>query len=170
MSEVLSLENLIVGALLLAAVVSDLKFKKVKNQTVLAMLLISVVSQLLLHGPSSSFVILSSIATAFIICLPLYLMKIFGGGDFKVLLAVSPLLVWKAVLIIVAASFVWGALLGLIRAIISGQAKNLFQNLIGIISKNNPQPSQLHMIPFTVAFFFGFLSYLSLSRAGLELL
>jgi Flp pilus assembly protein protease CpaA len=169
-SEVFNLENSIVGAMLLIAVILDLKSKKVRNPITISMLAISLLAQVSLHGLSALPIAFASFATAFVICLPLYLMKIFGGGDFKLLLAVSPLLYWKSILVIVAASFVWGALLGLFRALLDGQGKVLFQNMLGIVTRSKTQATQLHMIPFTVALFFGFISFITLSQAGMGLL
>jgi prepilin peptidase CpaA len=170
LSEVLNLNNLIVLALLIAAVVSDLKFKKVENRWILLMLALSLIVQIAAHGTASFGLILSSFATAFVVALPLYLLKVFGGGDFKLLLAVSPLLHWKAIITVIALSFIWGALLGVFRVILAGEGLQLAANMAGIFSRRRPQAASLHSIPFTVAILFGFLSQLTLSQVGWELL
>lgn len=163
-SGLLNLENILVGLMLAGAVVSDLKIKKVRNTWILAMFFVSIAAMLFLQGLSSYGAVLSSIATAIILGLPLYLLKIFAGGDFKLLIAVSPLLSWKAMALIIISSFIWGAFLGLFRAILAGELKLLLFNTFAVFSSNKPKSQQLHMIPFTVAIFFGFLSYLTLTR------
>lgn len=169
MSEVYNLNNLLVLALLIAAIVSDLRFRKVANRWIVAMLALSLATQLSFHGLSSLGVVLSSMATAFVVALPLYLLKMFGGGDFKLLLALSPLLAWKAIITIVAMSFIWGALLGVFRVVLSGEGRQFISNLQGLFQGVRPKSSSLHMIPFTVAFFFGFLTQLTLAQVGWEL-
>jgi hypothetical protein len=38
------------------------------------------------------------------------------------------------------------------------------------VTRSKTQATQLHMIPFTVALFFGFISFITLSQAGMGLL
>jgi Flp pilus assembly protein protease CpaA len=166
MSETFSGENLLAGSMLLAAVASDLKWKKVTNRSLLALLAVSLVTQVLMHGLGGVWQALSSVATTIVVCLPLYMMSIFGGGDFKLLVAISPLLHWKLILVMIVSAMVWGALLGLFRTLLLGEASQLWKNMIGIVTRQSSQPRALHMIPFTVAVFFGFLSSLTLSQIG----
>jgi Flp pilus assembly protein protease CpaA len=169
-AEVFNLENFFVGALLLIAVILDIRFKKIRNPIAVGMLVFTLVIQISLNGASSVGMALASFMTAFLICLPLFILRVFGGGDFKLLLAISPLLYWKSIVVIVAAALVWGALLGIFRALLHGQGQSLLGNLYGLLTKSRPHTSQLHMIPFTVAFFFGFMSWITLSQVGWKIL
>lgn len=170
MSEVFDLNNLIVLAALAGAVFTDLKSKRVDNRFVLGVLAVGVVAQLALHGVSGLLNMGASIMTAFAFGLPLYLLKVFGGGDFKLMIAISSLIDWKATIIVYLISFVWGAVLGLFRVILAGGLKSVFHNMLGLALKNKPQQSQLHVMPFTVAIFFAFLSHLTFKQLGWEIL
>lgn len=170
MSGVFDLNNLIVLAALAGAVFTDLKSRRVDNRFVLGILAVGLLAQVFLNGLSGLLNSGASIMTAFAFGLPLYLLKVFGGGDFKLMIAISSLLDWKATIVVFLASFVWGAVLGLFRVIMSGGLKSVAHNMLGLALKNKPQQSQLHVMPYTVAIFFAFLSHLTLKQLGWEIL
>jgi prepilin peptidase CpaA len=174
MGEVFSLHNSIVLIVLAAAVVSDIKTKRVDNRFVLGAFAIGTLFQVMTAGSPGLWALGSSVLTAIVLGLPLYLMRIFAGGDFKLLVAISTLLDWKTMITVILSSLVWGAVLGLFQTIIQGNLKVVFNNLIAIflniLSRKKPQLTQLHAMPFTVAILLGFLSHLTLSQVGWELL
>ena len=170
MSEVTSLNNLSVLLMIGIACFSDLKTKRVSNRMILFFFALSSGFIFLQMGTSGLWWILSSLAASFVIALPFYMMKIFAGGDFKLLLAISPLLNWRSALLMILASFVWGAILGLIRVALQGELKQVWLNLKSLYKRSSIQPQQLHLVPFTFAILFGFLSQLTLQKIGWELI
>jgi len=170
MAEVLNLNNLIVLIALAGAVFTDLKSRRVDNRFVLAILAIGILIQGFQLGFGAVGSVGASLLTAFAFGLPCYLLKIFGGGDFKLFIAISSLLDWKACLTIFIAAFVWGAILGLFRAVLAGGLKDIFANIYGLFLRVKPKEAQLHAIPYTVAILFAFLSHLSLLQMGVELI
>ena len=170
MSEITSVNNILVLIALGFAVFTDLKVKKVDNRFVVGIFIIGILAQIFVHGFSGIVLMASAFSTAVALGLPLYLMKVFGGGDFKLLLAVSTLLDWKAVIVVTLASLFWGAILGIFRVAFQGDIKSVFTNLLSVFLRNNAHIQKLHAMPFTVAILFGFLSHLTLSQVGWELL
>lgn len=153
-------------ALLLAACLTDIKYKKVLNWFVV----VSFVCILGYHFAFASKDVLFEgflgFAMACALMLPLYLMKAVGGGDLKIFalfgLATTP----DAVIFTFIASLIWGSALGVIRAIFNKQADILVSNFIKIIKLQKPEPHTLHHIPFTVALLAGWFSYVIYTGYG----
>jgi Flp pilus assembly protein protease CpaA len=168
MNEVWSPSNIIVLIALSLAVFSDIKTKKVDNRFNVGILLAGILFSLTQFGFNGLWQVLSSMTAAFAIGTPLYLLRVFGGGDFKLLLAVSSFLDWKQILTVIALSFIWGSILGLFKAAMSGQLKSVAHNILSIFLKNKAHQTKLHAVPYTVAIFFGFVSMLTLFQIGWE--
>ena len=147
--------------LLLAGVADDLRSRKVHNQLIIAGAVVSISFLLFLHGPLAAFMIAGlSLATAFVVALPVYMMKIFGGGDYKLFLVVSLLLSVEQILITLCASMIWGSLLGIFQVVLKGQGKQFAHNLMALGQRVKIADDKMHKIPFTIALFFGFLTSL----------
>lgn len=166
MPEVWSLNHIAALLMLLVAVATDLKSRSVPNKLILAMFGASFLIVISTSGPTGIWVAAAGFAAAFILGLPFYLMKVFAGGDFKLLLAIAPLLSWQTIAIVILTSFVWGAILGIFQVILKGQLKSFIQNMFAIFMRNKPAATSLHAVPYTVAILFGFLSHLSLLQVG----
>lgn len=147
--------------LLLAGVVNDLRERKVRNQLVLVGFVLGLVCILALQGTSGLITSLLSLLTAGVAILPLYILRVFGGGDVKLFLAVSVLMGWKAVLISLFGAIVWGAVLGILQVVLQGKGKAFAHNMLALAHSRSKLPeTQVHKIPFTVALFFGYLTNL----------
>ena len=162
--------QIIPGGILLGAVIMDLRTRKVSNRFVVAAFVLSLFVAIASGSFSSVWTALGSVMAACIIVLPIYLLRAIGGGDFKLIIAISPLLTWDSTLIVVAAAMVWGSILGVFSALTHGQIKNLGQNMLGIFTKNKPKLEHLHRIPFTVAILFGWVTLLIFQKFGMGIL
>ncbi|MEO0336107.1 MAG: hypothetical protein AAF202_06925, partial [Pseudomonadota bacterium] len=63
-------------------------------------------------------------------------------------------------------SLFWGALFGVLRAILLGQGYVLFYNMVGLVKRERPSEALLTKIPYSVALFFGWMTYLSIRQLG----
>jgi Flp pilus assembly protein protease CpaA len=160
------LKELSAGVFLIISVISDLRSKKISNQMIISFFVIGLIIQVMLSGFSGLWISASSFAAAFTLGLPFYLMRMFGGGDFKLLMAISVLLQWQVVAATILISFIWGALLGVLQVALKGQLPLFFSNLFAVVKRKPVSENTLHMIPFSVAIFFGCLTSISLSQMG----
>lgn len=163
--------DLIGIALLLAGAIDDLRSRRIHNSLVLTALIAAFLSVYLI--PSSHVGIapwwspLLSFGLAFLLALPLFGLKVWGGGDAKLFLAVSPLLLWSEIPIFLLMSLAWGVALGLIRALLSGKVHQMLVNLGQVILHRQPvSDKNLTKIPFSIALLFGFIAVLTLRHQG----
>lgn len=157
-SQISLLQTSVTLILLIAGVVDDLRSQKVHNQIIIAGFLISILFLVLFKGPAALLIAGLSFLTAFVSALPIYMLRIFAGGDFKLFLVASLLLSWEQVLIALAASMIWGSLLGIFQVILKGQTKQFANNMLALRYRIKLPGDKVHKIPFTVAFLFGFLT------------
>jgi len=156
--------------LLGASVGDDLRSRKVHNSLITSIFVVSLWSALAMYGISSVAQIATSMVGAIAFCLPLYLLRAFGGGDFKLMIAISPLLAWTDVGWTLAFSLVWGAILGLLMVVLKNELRAFLHNLFSLAIKSPVGEKSLHKVPFTVAIFFGFLTHWTLVQRGVSLL
>ncbi len=169
------LSLLVSSFILLAGVVDDLRSRKIHNQLVLVLAGISILSSVLIGGWPMLQQGLWAALAAFGLCLPLVMMKALGGGDLKLLVAFGFSSQWTSIFWILVYAMVWGLLLGLIKSVLDGQLKAVLKNTLqlasGILRKAPaPTTNSLHHIPFSVALFFGWLTYLTLMQTKGQLL
>ncbi|MCB0364040.1 MAG: prepilin peptidase [Bdellovibrionaceae bacterium] len=153
--------------ILLAGMVDDLRSRKVHNWltvglAVLALLVVGIVFKLpgIQQGALGA-----SLALA--LCLPLFLAGIMGGGDLKLFTAFGLATDWNTVFWVLIFSFIWGALLGIFRAVLSGKGRVLVKNTLALLSRNVDRSTlELQKVPYTVALFFGWLTQMSLVHGG----
>jgi Flp pilus assembly protein protease CpaA len=146
--------------LLFAGVADDLRSRKVHNKIIILAAVIFTLFLLIAKGPGALMIAGLSLMTAFVATLPVYMLRVFGGGDYKLLLVLSLLLSWEQVLITLAASMIWGSLLGIFQVLLKGQGKQFAHNLLAIGQRVKISDEKTHKVPFTVALFFGFLTSL----------
>lgn len=153
-------------ALLLAACLTDIKYKKVLNWFVVASFICILGYHFAFGSKEVLFEGFLGLALACALTLPLYLMKALGGGDLKIFalfgLATTP----DAVIFTFVASLVWGSALGIIRAIFNKQGDVLMSNFFKLLRLQKPEPHTLHQIPFTVALLAGWFSYIIYTGYG----
>ena len=149
--------------LLSVGVADDLRSRKIHNQLILILLFISFFSSLLFYGLNFSFwtalkVILFSGLLSLGISIPLYLLKMIGGGDVKLYFAVS--LMWdlgttaQAFLYALPISLVFG----LLRIVLKGQISQFFKNIYALIRLQKLKTENLETFPFSVALLLGWMS------------
>lgn len=155
-----SLQVVLILLLLVAGVVNDLRSKKVRNQIVIAGFVIGLIFVTATQGLSGLFIGFLSFLTALAAVLPLYLLRVIGGGDVKLLLAASVLMDWKTVLITVFASMIWGSVLGVLQVVLKGRGKAFAHNMFALANRAKLSETTVHKTPFTVALLFGYLSSL----------
>ncbi len=155
------------GAILIAGVVNDLVSRKYKNWLFLTSLAISIIVVFALDGVNGLLVGLSGFATACAIGIPLVIFKIMGAGDLKLLAVFGFATNWGITLEVALYAFVWGALLGLMRALFDKQGLQVFKNVYNVVIYRVKLPeSEMHMIPYTVAILIGWITHLALNNKG----
>ena len=147
--------------ILAAGVIEDLRSRKVKNSVVLICLGIAAISQFFFGGWSGLLIGGSGFLTAFLLHVPLVYARVLGAGDMKIMMAFGLSTNWQAVLSTALFALLWGALLGLTRALISGKILSLVTNTFKITyTRASLDDKELNQIPYTVALLFGWLSRL----------
>lgn len=146
------------AGLLLIGIMDDLRSRKVHNPLILFALGLSIACVLL--NPNLQIIeALKSLAFAFALGLPLYCFRVIGGGDFKLMVAVAPLIPAPMIFYFFVWALFWGALLSLSTIILRGQWKAAFHNMVAtLMHRRAVAEARLQKVPFTVAIFFGFLS------------
>ena len=148
------------AGILISSIVDDLRSRKIHNYLILAQTGIAVISVLIIKGPIALLYALAFMGLSLLITIPLVLLKVIGGGDMKlfaVLALVLPpnLMVWTFI-----CSFVWGALLGVIKALLDKKISFLYLNMLFLFKFKPPSSEQLHTFPFSISLFLGWLSAL----------
>ncbi len=153
---------------LVAGMVDDLRSRKVHNALVLVLLPIVAFSSLYFRGIDGTLVGVGSMLLALILTIPLFAVRVIGGGDVKLFavfaLALDPLsMFWTLIY-----SFFWGGLFGVTRAVLSRQLLALVRNTTKAASRQKIHTQEIHKIPYTFALLLGWLTQLTFMRvAGL---
>lgn len=145
---------LIPTTLLLTAVVMDIKSGKFPNWMFMASLvggLAWMTFQSGVEGAMKGFIIA---IVLFFALSPLVFAKILGGGDIKLLAAFSLFTSWQITLSTLLYSLFWGALLGILRIVLAGEAKTFFTSMA-----LRTHQVQSQKIPYTVAILLGWLTW-----------
>lgn len=145
----------LITGMLLAGVIDDLRSRKVHNVMTVAFLVVSCVAVPLLGY--SYLAAIKSFGFTFVIGLALFLPGVLGGGDTKLMLAVSPLLPPEQIVGFFIASLFWGSILGIFMALLHGRGKSLVNNL-GAFVFHRAKVRNGERMPFTVGLLFGFLT------------
>ena len=152
--------------ILLAGVVDDLKTRKVHNRLVLILMGLALSSSLITWGPHGFVFALIGGLVAIAIGVPLTISGIIGAGDMKIIVAFGLSTSWTAVLWVYIYSLIWGALLGVFRALLRGEGRVLFAKTFSFATFQKGTPLPLQKIPYTVALLFGWLTLMSLTHLG----
>lgn len=153
--------------ILVTGMIDDLRSKKIHNWLTLGLALLAlVVVGIVGRWPGLQQGLFGG-SLALALCLPLFLGRIMGGGDLKLFTAFGFAADWQTVFWVLIYSFVWGALLGVFRAVISGKGLVLAKNTVALLSRKTDRGSlELQKIPYSVALFFGWLTHVSLVYGG----
>jgi Flp pilus assembly protein protease CpaA len=162
---------LVPSAILTAGTIDDLRSKKIHNKLILSLLPVAIFSQLYVgYYTGSSFSALGYGALAFGVALgisvPMVLSGMLGGGDMKLYAVFAIATNIAATVYVGFYSLFWGALFGVMRAILMGQGLVLFYNMVGLVKREKPAEAHLTKIPYSVALLFGWMTYMSLRQMG----
>ncbi|WP_053333648.1 A24 family peptidase [Gemmatimonas phototrophica] len=106
-------EGMVLGALLCAAAISDVRERRVTNGLNLIILLIGfVVSTLQVGLWSGVGHALSGVGVALLIWFPMFALRLMGAGDVKLIAAASTWLGWQGAIVATLATGVAGGVLG----------------------------------------------------------
>ncbi|MDE0150922.1 MAG: hypothetical protein OXK80_00275 [Bdellovibrionales bacterium] len=159
--------TLVSGLILIAALIDDLKFRKVHNKLLLCCIPVALLAVVVTQGWSAllSTSLFSGLG-ALLIALPFYFLRIIGGGDLKLYVTVAltwslPAVFWSLIL-----ALPWGGILGLIRAILQGKAFIIWNNMLNLIKFKKVEKEALQTFPFSVVLLLGWLSYRVLNQIG----
>lgn len=160
----LHLNILIPSLILVAAMVDDIWTRKVHNWLFLVCLCVALAYTL--WQQNSWLDAGGGALTALLVTLPMVWIKALGAGDMKIFIAFGVATNSTVVLSVILFALVWGAFLGVIRSLLSKEGKALLQNVFALVKMQKPQLLKMHSIPFTVALFFGWISYHITQRYG----
>ena len=159
-----ALELILPSSILLAASIDDLRSRKIHNWLVLTCMILAITLTFYNGGLDALQMGVLGCGAAILFLLPLVLMKALGAGDLKIMMAFGLATNWSITLNVVMYSLICGALLGLIRAFVAGQAKTMALNMISILRPGKEVESKnLQKIPFSIALLFGWMTYVSLT-------
>ena len=148
------------AGILVSSIVDDLRSKKIHNYLILAQAGVAIVSVLIIQGPMALLYALAFMVLSLLITIPLVLLKVIGGGDMKLFAVLALVLSPRLMLWTFVCSFVWGALLGVVKAILDKKATLLYFNMLFLFKLKPPSAEQLHTFPFSVSLLLGWLSAL----------
>lgn len=151
---------------LVAGMMDDLLSRKVHNHLVIALAVLIAFCNLYFRGVSDSLIGVAAMLLALIVTIPLFMARALGGGDVKLFavfaFAVDPVsMFWTLIY-----SFIWGALFGVSRAMLSNQLLALVRNTYRIASRQKSEVREVQKIPYTFALLLGWFTQLTLMRIG----
>lgn len=151
---------------LLAGLVDDLRSRKVHNQLVLALMVLTLACGFYFRGLEGTIVGFSAFGLALLLTLPLFMLGAWGGGDVKLFavfaLAVDPASMFGTFVY----SLVWGALFGVTRAALNKQLLVLVRNTYRMAGRQRVRPQEIQTIPYTFALLLGWFTQLTFLRMG----
>ena len=167
------------GLILLIASIDDLRSRKIHNKLILFLLPFVLLAVFLFRGFQadsagfSSFLIHGfqglktggfSALLAVLVGIPLALSRVIGGGDLKLLVLFAFTVHWSDFFRIAIYSLPWALLLGLFKIILDKKFKDFAFNLFFLVWHRSTKGLQFHSIPFSVALFMAWLSFLTLQK------
>lgn len=104
---------IVLGVLLAAAVVSDLRERRVSNTLNVCVLMTGAAAALLTLGVSAGAQqIVTGVGLALVIWFPMFALRLMGAGDVKLMTASAAWLGWQGTLVASVATGIFGGLLG----------------------------------------------------------
>jgi Flp pilus assembly protein protease CpaA len=161
--------NVMATLILCAGVFDDLRTQKIHNKLILALLALTVLALLILSGPYAFIPALYSFLLALAFALPLTLAGVLGAGDMKLFAVFALATDMVGVTHVAIFSVVWGALLGLLRALFMGKARELLLSTTQLIWMKGGPAREAFKFPYSVALLFGWLSHLTVTHLGMSL-
>ncbi len=161
--------NIVSSLILLVAVCDDLWTRKFHNWLFLLTAVTAILFSFGWGGVENGLSGLRAGGVAFLLMAPLFWFRIVGGGDLKLFVVLGLSSNSEFAFQVFLYSLIWGALLGVLRALIGGEIRQMLSNLKIISMKlflnrtyeEKIQEKSLMAIPYTVAIALGWFSYLS---------
>jgi Flp pilus assembly protein protease CpaA len=151
----------IATGILVAGVADDLRSRKFHNWLFLVCAGIALITVLVTIGIGGFVPALLGFLCGAAVLLPFVLVRAIGAGDMKLLAAFGIVAGWPAALSVAVYALFWGALFGVARAVALHQGGVLAQNFAHILMFRRSQGLELQKFPYTVAIFFGWISFLA---------
>ena len=148
---------------LLYAVYLDLTTAKFPNKCFLIYLGLNLLLVLMVRGPAGLGVSFITMTVAVLILAPIYKVRMLGGGDVKLIFALSSFLLLNEFLGFLCMSFIWAGIFGLFKNLLGGSLRALLSNTLLVGRRVTVAQDS---IPFTVGILLGWLSYKSFLSMG----
>lgn len=152
--------------LLLGAVYTDLRARSIYNKFIIFFSIAGLTNTYYFFGADGLLSGTLAALFALVLTYPLYILKALGAGDVKLLAALGFFTTHNTILNIILISFIWASALGVLYALINGSAKKLVTNTIGILKGLPREAIQTHQLPFAVAIFLAWVSFIALNFTG----
>lgn len=153
--------NTLILGLFAAGVLNDLWARKYSNKLFVFTLTLSLISAFLFSQTPAHHIGIS-ISVAFVVGFSLYAARVFGAGDGKLIIALSPLLAYEQVIWMVALSAIWGLTIGVFQMLYSGMLPKFIKQVLRLTF-----PQHRTYIPYTVALMMGWMSHNVLQTGSL---
>jgi prepilin peptidase CpaA len=137
----------------------DIRFSRIPNALILIGAGVALAQAVVVSGFSGLVSALSAGLLVFALCLPLFLGKIFGGGDVKLMTVLGLFTSTSAILTLFLSSLIWAAIFGLIYILVKRQTRSVVTNVRSLVMGAKQHDSALHRIPFALPVFMAWLSY-----------
>lgn len=145
--------------ILLIGLVDDLWTRKFHNWLFISLFLLTFVLLISFEGSEGLLKGLWGLAVAIALSLPLVLFGVMGAGDLKLLMVFALATNASVAFNVIVMAFVWGGMIGLLYAIVSGQFIKLFNNFKYLILYHiRPAQQSLNQIPYTASILLAWLT------------
>ena len=148
------------AGVLISAVVDDLRSRKIHNKLIIVLAVICFLSALLIQGLQGLILGFVLLLFSLLITVPLVLLKVIGGGDMKLFAVLALILPPRILVLTFVFSFLWGALLGVLKTLLDKKTSLLYFNMWFLFKFKPPSSEQLHTFPFSVSLLLGWMSAL----------
>ncbi|MBC86306.1 MAG: hypothetical protein CL677_03925 [Bdellovibrionaceae bacterium] len=161
---------LLAFALISIGIYTDLRYRKVPNKLSLSLFVLSFIAKIVIFGQAGLIEGLIGTGAVIGLMLPLVLARALGAGDMKLMLSFGMLTNWSVVFWTLIYSIIWGAVLGLMKALLNKQGSQLMNGMWSIVvNKGKAETNDMTKIPYTVALLFGFATFVALKGTNLAL-
>ena len=159
----LTLSYVIPSVILLGALATDLRTRKIYNKWVAICIVLAIFNSFYFFGWEGLQQGALAGGLALVATVPLVLIGALGAGDMKILFAFGLASTYQGVFSVLIFSILWGGLIGIALAVLRGQGKRLFNNTLKIILAKPRDESTYQKMPYSVALVLGWITFIVLS-------
>jgi prepilin peptidase CpaA len=146
--------------ILAGSLVTDLRTRKIYNKWVVVSIILAVANSFYFFGWDGLQQGALGGGLALIMTLPLVLLGALGAGDMKILFAFGLATTYSGVFSVLIFSIFWGAAIGILMAIRRGKGKTLVKNTFKILTAQPRDVSTFQTMPYSIALFLGWITFL----------